>query len=225
MATILLQARLGSTRLPGKAMKTIMGKPMLHYTVETLKRSPAADRIVMVIPTNPKDDPLVDFAKEEGILWFRGSEENVLERFYRASLRFKDDCYFRATGDNPALDYGNPQRLLDTLVQYRCDYTAEKGMPLGSVVEAFTFDALERCFKEAVKKDDKEHVTLYIKKSGRFNVRFIEAPAEFRYPKLRLTVDYPGDFQRAASIIENLYHEGIPPFKEIIDFAKKNGWI
>ncbi len=225
MATILLQARVGSTRLPGKAMKPIMGKPMLHYTVETLKRSSAADRVVMVIPTNPKDDLLVDFAEEAGVCWFRGSEENVLERFYRASLQFKDDYYFRATGDNPVMDYGNPQRLLNALVKYKCDYTAEKGMPLGSVVEAFTFDALERCYEEATKDDDKEHVTLYIKKSGRFNVRFIQAPSDYCFPKLRLTVDYPEDFQRAAVIIENLYNDGIPPFKEIIDFSKKKGWI
>lgn len=224
MATILLQARVGSTRLPGKAMKTILGKPMLHYTVETLKQSSAADRIVMVIPTNPKDDLLVDFAEKAGVRWFRGSEENVLERFYRASLQFKDDYYFRATGDNPIMDYGNPQRLLTALVKHKCDYTAEQGMPLGSVVEAFTFNALERCFKEATKEDDKEHVTLYIKKSGRFNVRFIGAPPEYNYPKLRLTVDYPEDFQRAASIIEGLYSGEIPPFKKVIDFSKKNGW-
>lgn len=225
MATILLQARVGSTRLPGKAMKPIMGKPMLHYTVETLKLAAAADRVVMVIPTNPKDDLLVDFAQKAGIHWFRGSEENVLERFYRASLQFKDDYYFRATGDNPILDYANPQRLLNVLVIHKCDYTAEKGMPLGSVLEAFTFDALEKCFKEAVTPDDKEHVTLYIKRSGRFNVRLTEAPSDYYYPKLRLTVDYPEDFQRAAAIIEGLYKDGIPPFKEVIDFSKKKGWV
>lgn len=225
MATVLLQARTGSTRLPGKAMKTIMGKPMLYYTVETLKRAPGVDRVVLVIPTNPKDDPLVEFAEELGVYCFRGSELNVLERFYRASLEFKDQYYFRATGDNPVVDYENPGRLLSALVEGGYEYVAERGMPLGSVVEAFTAGALEKCYKEAVKPDDIEHVTLYIKRSGRFNVRIIEAPAAYRYPGLRLTVDYAADFLRAVSVIENCYMHGIPSFKEIIKFAGENGWI
>jgi spore coat polysaccharide biosynthesis protein SpsF len=221
MATVLLQARVGSTRLPGKALMPILGKPMLHYTVETLKRSPAVERIVLVIPDVPADDPLVAFAKDEGVQCFRGSELNVLDRFYRASLQFKDSYYFRATGDNPILDYDHPRRLSDHLIKSNCDYAAERGMPLGSAVEAFTVEALERCFKEARTDADLEHVTLYMKKSGRFNAQFIKAPAEFCFPNLRLTVDYPEDFQRAAEIIESLYKDGVPPFEEIIAFAKK----
>lgn len=225
MATVLLQARVGSTRLPGKALLPIMGKPMLHYTVETLKLSPVVDRVVLAIPLNPADDPLVDFAREHAVDCFRGSEANVLERFYRASLQFKDTYYFRATGDNPILDYRHPQRLLDHLIANRCDYTGESGMPLGSAVEAFTFGALEKCFKEATSEADLEHVTLFMKQSGRFNVRYIDAPLECFYPQLRLTVDYPEDFQRVTRIIEHLYKDKIPLFAEVIAFSKKQGWI
>jgi spore coat polysaccharide biosynthesis protein SpsF len=225
MATVLLQARTGSTRLPGKAMKEIMGMPMLFYTVETLKRARGVDRVVMLIPTNPADDVLENYAEKWGIHCFRGSEFNVLERFYLASLEYRDSYYFRATGDNPVLDYENPGRLLRALKEGDCDYAAERGMPLGSVVEAFTFGALEKCYNEAVEEDDIEHVTLFMKRSGRFRIQYIEAPEEYRSPKLRLTVDYSEDFERAAFIIENLYGKGIPSFKEVIDFARKNSWL
>lgn len=225
MATVLLQARMGSTRLPGKALLPILDKPMLHYTVETLKLSPVVDRVVLVIPVNPADNPLADFAREHSLDCFRGSEENVLDRLYQASLQFKDSYYFRATGDNPILDYQHPQRLLDHLMKSRCDYAGERGMPLGSAVEAFTFGALGQCFKEATSKVDLEHVTLYMKQSGRFNVQYINAPAECFYPQLRLTVDYPEDFQRVTFIIDHLYKEKIPLFEEVIAFSKKQGWI
>lgn len=231
MATVILQARVGSTRLPGKALMPIRGKPMLFYTVETLKKSPAADRVVLAIPDNPKDDPLVELSREWGIDCFRGSEPDVLERFYLAAGQFKDTYYFRATGDNPVLDYTNLQRLLEILENKdgtggnRRDYAVEKGLPLGAGVEAFTYEALEKCYNEAHSHDDREHVTLYMKKSGGFNTVRIDAPAGYRYPKLRLTVDYPEDFQRATAIIENLYRDGIPPFDRVIEFCRQNGWI
>jgi spore coat polysaccharide biosynthesis protein SpsF (cytidylyltransferase family) len=94
-------------------------------------------------------------------------------------------------------------------------------MPIGAVVEAFTFDALERAYKEGTSPEDIEHVTWYIKKSGQFNIKYIDAPSKLCWPQLRLTVDYPEDFQRVSYIIEHLYKEKIPPFKEIIDFARQ----
>ncbi|MCP4214781.1 MAG: acylneuraminate cytidylyltransferase [bacterium] len=225
MATVLMQARMGSTRLPGKSLHPILGRPMLYYAVETLKKSPVVDRIVLAIPNLSKDDPLVDFAKEQAIECFRGSEDNVLERFYKAALEFRDDFYFRATGDNPVLDYGNPQRLLQHLQKGDFDYTAERRMPIGSVVEAFTFKALERCYKEAHTDRHREHVTILMKESSGYNKGYIQAPQAYDYPKLRLTVDYPEDFQRAREIIENLYADGIPPFKKIMDFAAQKEWL
>ncbi len=221
MATVILQARVGSTRLPGKALKTFLGKPMLWYTIETLKCSPVVDRIVLAIPQTSQDDPLVDLAAACNINCFRGSQEHVLERCYFAALAYPDLYYFRATGDNPILDYDDPRRALDYLQAHHLDYCQEKGMPVGTVVEAFTFAALERAYKEGSSPEDIEHVTWYIKKSGLFQIAFPHAPVELQMPELRLTVDYPEDFKRVEYFIENLYKEGIPPFKEIITLAKK----
>ncbi len=225
MATVLLQARMGSSRLPGKVMKPILGKPMLYYTVETLKKSTVIERIVLATSGKKTDDVLVDFARDNGIDIFRGSEDNVLERFYLAAKQYPDDYYFRSTGDNPIIDYQNPLRMLTYLKEGGYDYICERGMPVGAVLETFTSEALERCFNEAETADDREHVTLYMKNSGRYKAGFNEAPGAFRFPELRLTVDYPEDFQRATEIIEAIYAEGIPPFKKVIDFATQKGWL
>jgi spore coat polysaccharide biosynthesis protein SpsF len=222
MATVILQARVGSTRLRGKALMPILHKPMLWYTIETLKRSEVINRIVLAIPENPADDPLETLAKDCRIDLFRGSEVNVLQRFYQASLKFKDSYYFRATGDNPIIDYKNPGRILDHLMAHHLDYVSESGLPLGTVVEAFTVDALERAYNEGTSPEDIEHVTWYMKKSGKFRTQFIPGPPELCLPQLRLTVDYPEDFERVSSIIQHLYKNGVPPFEEIIGYMKKN---
>jgi spore coat polysaccharide biosynthesis protein SpsF len=221
MATVILQARMGSTRLRGKVLAPILQRPMLWYTIETLKRSPVVNRIVLAAPEKEEDEPLTELAKEWGIDFFRGSELDVLKRFYDASMQFKDDYYFRATGDNPIIDSKNPQRSLHYLIDGRLDYVAETGLPLGAVVEVFTREALERAHKEGTSPEDREHVTWYMKKSGTFNIRFVQGPPELSFPELRLTVDVPEDLKRVTAIIENLYRDGIPGFEDVITFAKK----
>lgn len=221
MATVILQARTGSTRLKGKALLTINEKPMLWYSIETLKLSPVVNRIILAIPDKSQDDPLEEIAKQCGIECFRGSESHVLQRFYQASRVFPDLYYFRATGDNPILDYENPKRSLDFLVSNNFDYVAESNMPLGTVVECFTAEALQRAFREGKSPEDIEHVTWYMKKSGTFKVGYLPAPKNFQFPQLRLTVDYPQDFQRVKIIIESLYKNRIPTFSEIISFCQQ----
>jgi len=221
MATAILQVRLGSTRLPGKALLPILEKPMVWYTIQSLKISPAVERIVLAIPDNPKDEPLVKLARECDVNWIRGSEDNVLQRFYQAALKFKDDYYFRCTGDNPIIDVENPKRTLSHLKAHNLHYVVENGLPKGSVVEGFTFNALEKAYREGKSPEDIEHVTWYIKKSGRFNIAFIKPPQELIWPQLRLTVDYPEDFQRIKYIIQHLYKGGIPPFSKVLAFVRK----
>jgi spore coat polysaccharide biosynthesis protein SpsF (cytidylyltransferase family) len=221
MATAILQSRVGSTRLPGKALMPILGKPMTWYAIETLKRSPAVDRIVLAVPDKTEDDALVALAQECGIDWFKGSELNVLQRFHEASLQFPDRYYFRATGDNPIIDYQNPQRTLSHLIRQELDYVQERGLPVGAVVEVFSAEALERAYREGSSAEDLEHVTWYMKKSGRFRMQYIDAPARLCWPQLRLTVDYPEDFQRVSRIIRHLYRERIPEFSEVIAFARE----
>jgi len=166
--TAIIQARMGSSRLPGKAMMNMGGKPLLWYVIATLKQSPAVRQIVVAVPDTPADHVLLELARQMGVQAFGGSEENVLERFYLAARAFPDDYYFRATGDNPILDSANPERSLRYLITHRLDYACEDKLPVGCVVEAFTANALEKSFCEGTSPEDIEHVTWYIKKSGKF---------------------------------------------------------
>ncbi len=220
MATVILQARTGSTRLPGKVLKEINNKPMLYYTVITLKKSEVVSRIVLATSDMKRDDVLVDFAKDMNIDFFRGSEENVLQRFYYASLTYRDEYYLRATGDNPILDWKNPERTLNYLKKNNCDYACEKNMPIGSIVEGFTYKSLKKAYEIAKNADELEHVTVIMKKNMEFLSCFFDNPYDKDLSGLRLTVDYEDDFKKVKGIIEKLYiNNRVPDFKEILNFT------
>jgi spore coat polysaccharide biosynthesis protein SpsF len=163
-ATVIIQARMGSTRLPGKVLKLIENKPLLSYIIETLKLSPVINNIIVATSKNKENDVIEEYCKKNKIKYFRGSEANVLERFYKTALQYPDRYYFRATADNPILDIKNPELTLNYLVKNNLDYAAVKKMPIGSIIECFTKKALEKAYIEASSKEDKEHVTLYMKK-------------------------------------------------------------
>lgn len=201
MTTVLLQARMGSTRLPGKSMAPLGDRPLLAHAIEILKAAPGVDRVVLCTTELPQDDVLIDLAVRWGIESFRGSECDVLDRFYRAALRFPDEIYLRATGDNPLIDPRGPQRILPDLQSGEWDYVCEKGMPLGSVVEGLTADCLFQTKELAREPEDLEHVTLFSKNSGRFRCLFPLAPATHRGESLRLTVDTPQDLERARKLV------------------------
>jgi len=200
----------------------IHGHPLLWYVIHTLKQSSAVQRIVIATTEKPEDDVLVELARKEGVDWFRGSEADVLDRYYRTACRFPDRYYFRATGDNPILDGENPYRTLTRLIRSGSDYACETGMPVGSIVECFTHQALERCHQEAESQAAREHVTLHMRESGLFRTDFMPCPEEYRCSQLRLTVDDPEDFQRARLIIGSLYQKGFPGFGSILHFCREN---
>lgn len=221
MPTVILQARVGSTRLPGKALREIAGKPMLYWCVAALKGAPAVDRLVLATSDRAADDRLAELASAWEIPVVRGPLDDVLARFWLTAQRFPDTFYFRATGDNPLLDRDNPLRTYEAWRADPLDYCCETEMPLGSIVEGFTFAALQRCQEQAVSAAHREHVTLFMKESPAFRCRFFPAPPEYRRPDLRLTVDYEADFFRAKTVIESLHRDGFPPFASILAAAER----
>jgi spore coat polysaccharide biosynthesis protein SpsF len=223
MATAILQARIGSSRLPGKTLMEMGGKPMLWHAATTLRTSPGVDTLVLAVPEGERDDPLERLSGEWGVACVRGPEDDVLSRFVRAAEAFPDDFYFRATGDNPVLDRDNPLRTLRFLREKRADYVCEAGLPLGTLVEGFTREALLRTQREAAQPYDREHVTMYMKKSGRFHAAFPACPPDRRWPELSLTVDTAEDFARVRTVVESLYGNGVPDFLKVIDFFREKG--
>jgi len=209
---IILQARVGSTRLKGKALKSILGKPMLYYIIERLS-IPANSFVVLAIPETEENEPLCEIAKQMGVECVKGSEEDVLSRYFKAAQMFPSPFYIRATADNPLVDFQAVDRLINYMLTHYVDYAVEKGMPKGGAVEIFTDKALELSHRLAVRERDREHVTLFMKREKRlFRCAYPPVPSELYYPNLSITVDYEKEFDFAKKIYEKYYIEG-KPFK------------
>jgi len=166
----IIQARMGSTRLPGKVMKQLCGKTVLAHVISRVQACPLVDEVIVATTTSPSDDVIITESKKCGAKCFRGSEEDVLERYYLAAKEYKADVVVRVTADNPLVDPEVfSQMLEDFKSKTECgldiDYLSNslnRSYPLGLDAEVFTFASLERTHREAYKAYEREHVTPYI---------------------------------------------------------------
>lgn len=136
----LIQARMGSTRFPGKILKKIQGKPMIEYIIERVKLSSKITNTVLATTTSPQDDVVVEYATNKKINFFRGSEDDVLDRYYCAAKQFGGEIIIRISGDNPLIDAEIIDKVINLHLESNSDYTAndlKKTFPLGSDVEVF----------------------------------------------------------------------------------------
>lgn len=195
--SFIIQARMQSTRLPGKILMPLPfggTTPLLGHIVESLKKSKLNYFITVATSFNTENDILVPFCKIHEIDCFRGEEDDVLSRF-NAVLEGKDyDVVVRLTADNPFIDI----ELLDTTIikhiESDADYTVSQGLPLGMNFEIISASALQSLASKALTDQDKEHVTLFIKNSGLYKLNFIKPIEKDSYNQLRLTIDYPSDY-------------------------------
>ncbi|RCW77359.1 cytidylyltransferase domain-containing protein [Saliterribacillus persicus] len=205
----IIQARMGSTRLPGKVLKKVLDKPLLEYQIERVKRSKLIDEIVIATTTNEADELIIDFCERLSISYYRGSENDVLSRYYEAANIHKADVVVRLTSDCPVID----PVVIDTNIQYYLDNqtdfdyvsnTHKRTFPRGFDTEVFSFDALEAAFKKAELASEKEHVTPYIYQNpSQFRIGHVFG--EDDHSDLRLTVDTKEDFLLIEKIIDVLY--------------------
>jgi spore coat polysaccharide biosynthesis protein SpsF len=192
-AVILLQARMASSRLPGKALSVIGTRTLLGHCLARLRAGRAAP-VMLATTARHDDDVLADVAAMSGVAVFRGPEHDVLRRFVEAARVAGARYVVRATADNPAVDIDASERVLAHLRASGCDHVSEWGLPYGAAVEGVTFEALERASRLAVDPADREHVTTLIRRDAeRFSALVVEAPAALRRPDVRLTVDTPED--------------------------------
>ncbi len=191
-AAIVLQARMGSTRLPGKVLASIAGRTVLAHCVERLR---ACSGLTVIVATTelPDDDRVAAEAARLGAAVVRGPADDVLARYIKAAERFKLSDVVRATADNPAVDMDAPRRTLDLLRRSGADHVVEFGLPYGAAVEAVTVDALARAAALTTDAEDREHVTPFIRRDPRFLALPALAPALVRRPAVRLTVDTAAD--------------------------------
>lgn len=205
----IVQARMGSTRLPGKVLKKICGKTVLEHDIDRLKKIKNIDKIVIATTTLERDNFIVEEAKRLNIYYFRGSEEDVLSRYYYAAKENNANIIVRVTSDCPLID----SEVTEKIIQYyldndtKYDYvsnTIYRTYPRGLDTEVFSFKALEKAFNEAENLRDIEHVTPYIWDNSSI-FKLAQYKNEIDYSDLRWTLDTEEDFQLISSIYDKLY--------------------
>lgn len=205
----IIQARMGSTRLPGKVLKKILGQPMLARQIERVKRAQTLGQIIIATSTNPFDTPIFRLARKLRIPVYRGSEVDVLDRFYQAAQKFSAGPIIRLTGDCPLIDPQIIDQAVSVFNSSRADYVSNhhrRSFPVGMDVEIFKFTALKSAWQQANSAYDREHVTPYIyNPTHHFRLKEFIAPPKLRRPKLRLTVDEPADLKLVRKIYRLLY--------------------
>ncbi len=211
MILAIVQARMSSTRLYGKIMKEILGKPLIGYLLESLTYSRRINKIVVATSTGEENNRLCNYVESQGFDVYRGSEDDVLDRFYQAAVKYRPDSIVRVTGDCPLIDPGVCDRLIDEYVDKEVDYAC-LGLTFaeGLDCEIFSFDALESAYKNARMQSEREHVTPYIYSNPDLFSKFtLENKTDDS--KYRFTVDESQDFEVVKTIIENLYRaKGLP---------------
>lgn len=212
---IILQARYASTRLPGKALELIAGRPILLHCLQRLLAT-GVTRVVLATTTSAEDDVLASMGERAGVFVHRGSPDDVLGRFAAAAERYALDPVIRATADNPGVDPCAAHRLLRALNATGADYVQEVGLPVGAAMEAMTAAALHYAASVATSSYDREHVTTFIKAHPHiFRLRTLTAPPELTAPLLSLTVDTPGDLAWVREVFE-LTGRPEPSLRELI---------
>jgi spore coat polysaccharide biosynthesis protein SpsF len=230
---LVIQARMGSNRLPGKVLIDLAGKPVLLHIFDKLKKLKKEYKVIIITSINKNDDKIENFCKENNILYFRGSEDDVLDRYYQAAKLFKLDHIVRLTGDNPLIDIDNLKFLIKEHLSKNADYSSNKsevnsGLPIGIGAEIFKFHALEKAWIEGRKKHHREHVDEYVLENQRkFKLLFVKALNSKLsvFKNLRLTIDTKKDLRFVEKIIKLLQDNGLKINIQNICLLKEKGYL
>jgi spore coat polysaccharide biosynthesis protein SpsF len=206
---LLIQARMGSTRLPGKHFKEVLDRPLISFVVERLKRTKLVDQIVMATTLNPKDEKIVQFCQSIDLPFFRGSEHDVLDRYLQAAKSFNAEVIVRISGDCPLIDPAIVDEVIDCFLHHypNCDYasnTLQRTFPRGMDAEVFSLKSLEKVAHDAKAPEEREHVTpFFYNHPELFKLKSVtKTPDDSRY---RWTVDTEEDFLLIKTVLEDIY--------------------
>ena len=205
--TAIIQARMTSTRLPGKVMKEVLGQPLLSYLIERVRCCKNIKAIILATTLNSEDDPIAMFGSNKGVNVFRGSENNVLERFHEAATMFNARHIMRVTADCPLIDPDMLAMLIEYYSSGNCDYVSNcvyATLPDGLDAEVFTFESLDHAYRHATLPSEIEHVTPYIRNHPEI-FKIGNWTHHENLSHLRWTVDEPEDFEFVRQVIEALY--------------------
>ncbi len=204
MIGAIVQARMTSSRLPGKVLMAVRGKTMIEYLFAQLQRIQKLDKIILATTINSEDDPLVEYAEKHQIAYFRGSEHDVLERYYKAATEYNLQHILRITGDCPLLDPAICDQIIDLYLKEKADVVGT-GLTFaeGEDCEIFSLSAIIEAHQKAKLKSEREHVSLFLY-NRKDHYKVIEVQNETDDSQYRFTLDEPEDFQVIEAIINGI---------------------
>lgn len=226
---VIIQARMTSSRLPGKVMLPIGGKPALQYAVERLAPlDPGKYRIVIATTDDGSEAPIVALCEKLGVGFFRGDTEDVLGRYYGAALKFgagSGDAIVRLTSDCPLIDPAVVEKTVARFLSGGYDYVSnveKRTYPRGLDAEVFSFDALSAANSKATEKFEREHVTAYIESTHRGEFRLGSVEDERDNSRYRITLDEPDDYRAICEIYRLLGYRTDFSYAELISLLEAN---
>ena len=206
MIGCIIQARMGSSRLPGKVlMKSGNGMPLLYHVINQLRYCSKVKNLVIATTTNQEDDEIEKFADNNSVNVFRGSEKDVLDRYFQCAKKYSFSTIVRITSDCPLIDPQIVDKVIERFFSGNYDYatnTLIRTFPIGTDAEVFSFSALETAWKNAQLPSEREHVTPHLRNKGNFKT--INVENDTNISNLRLTVDRIEDFELINEILNNL---------------------
>lgn len=226
----IIQARMGSSRLPGKVLMSLpfcSNTTVLAHIINRLKKVRKINSIIVATSINTSDDSIVDEVNKNKVAVYRGSEEDVLERFYQVACKDSLHTIIRLTSDNPCVDQTILQEIIDKHINTNADYTKTIGLPLGMNFEIISFPALEMAYKEATSPEEREHVTPYIiKNKTKFRQEIIDFNSNSSLTEnLRLTIDYPNDYAFLSLVYQFFQNNYDFTLQDILQMLLKYPWI
>jgi spore coat polysaccharide biosynthesis protein SpsF (cytidylyltransferase family) len=216
MIAAIVQARLGSSRFPNKVIKPILGQPMICHILNRLSNSKMLEKIIVAIPDSDKNSVLEQILKQNDALYFFGNEQDVLDRYYKCAKFFNVDIIVRITADDPFKDSSIIDKAIDIFIEKssdidyvaNCSYdgSIRATYPEGLDVEVFSFSCLDKIWKSANKKSEREHVTPFLfNNKSKFKIAGFENNEDLS--NYRWTVDYEIDYLFAKEVYSNLFHK------------------
>ena len=216
----LIQARMSSTRLYGKVLLPLGDTEVLMYSVARSRSVPGNDETVVATSVEAPDDAIEAWCRERDVPCFRGSEEDVLERFYECAKAYGAEAVIRVTADCPFVDGRLSRELIEKMKTERRDYVSVAGeVPLGIRPEIISFEVLEWLHKNATEPRHREHVTYYCYEyPHKFRTAKVEAPQDVRHPQLRITLDTPEDYEVCRLAAERFRGDLLVPTPKILEY-------
>ncbi|MBB6281989.1 cytidylyltransferase domain-containing protein [Geobacillus subterraneus] len=217
---IIIQARMGSSRLPGKVLMPLGNTVVLDYVVSRCQQVKAIEEVIVATSTLTQDDVIENWCQEHQVSCFRGSEDDVLARYYECAKLYHPDSIIRVTADCPFVDYELANQIVGAMKAEPADIVIVRGeLPRGLVVEMVSFSALEYIYHHGKEPRHREHVTYYAYEFlDEFTCTYVQAPKVIQQPQLRITLDTEEDYQLCAAVANHFEGNRLVRSSEVVQF-------